>query len=136
MTGVRLVLAAILALCVLSCSQSDYSYVKEGEPVADAIVRAVTKNWDAAELVSRADPTMLKDFPEPKIRDMIDACSKFIGQVRDVKGLAGEVMRSSDSGKVARYTFAVDGEKSKARIQIILQKRQSDWTVMGFWTKG
>ena len=110
--------------------------MKEGEPVAGTMVRAITKSWDAAELVSRADPSMLKDTPETKIRGMIDACSAFAGQVRDVKGLTSQVVRSSDGSKLARYTLAITGEKAKARVEITLQKQPSRWTVMGFWVKG
>src|SRR5947209_14872084 len=91
MSSCRVFVVMALILVAAACSNADYNYMTEGQPVAESIVRDVGQSWDADKLISRADPEMMKDHSEAEIRTMIAKCSDAFGPLTEVRGLAGEV---------------------------------------------
>ena len=128
---------AVLILSLVACSQVDYSYMKEGQPVAEAIVRDVGATWDADKLIARMDPRVIQRFSESAVRKMIQSSAETLGPVTDQKTLTGEVMIETEiPGKTALYVIETKFEKGRGRIKIKLQKAGSTWNVMGFWVQG
>ena len=127
-------LVAVLILLVAACSQSDYSYMREGEPFATSLVQDVTKDWSSDKLVAQADPRMLKVFPESEIKKMLAQCAEGLGPVKRQETLAGRVsVETAIPGKTVLYTIDVEGEKANGRITVKLQKLDGEWKVLGFW---
>jgi hypothetical protein len=103
--------------------------MKEGEPHAEAIVRDVSRDWNADKLITEADPRMLKAFPESEIRKMIATCAAALGSVKQQRTMReGTGIESAIPGMTALYMIELDADKGKALIRIKLQKC---WAVEG-----
>ena len=128
-------LTTMLIATAAACSQGgDYSLMKEGEPYAEAVVRDVSQDWNADKLIAKADPRMLKAFPEADIRKMIADCANAVGSVKSQKTLAGQVnVETAIPGKTTLYVVELNGEKANARVRVKLQKIDAEWKVLGFW---
>jgi hypothetical protein len=133
----RLCRFAFLLLVIPGCSLTDYGYMREGEPHALQIVQFVGWQWKPEELISEADPRMLKALPESEIAKMMSECSAELGILDEVDPVAGQVTRSTEiPDRSALYTFNVKGRKGKsAVVQIRLQKQDESWKVLGFWVQ-
>ena len=111
--------------------------MKEGEPHAEAIVRAVSQDWDPEKLIEVADPRMLKAIPESNIKAMIQSCSQNLGSVKTQKTIMGSTgVATGMSGEFASYMIDLEAEKGSAHIKINLQKVAGRWNVLGFWIQG
>jgi hypothetical protein len=135
MSKYRALVVMALTLVATACSNADYNYMREGQPIAEAIVRDVGETWDADKLISKADPEMMKDHSEVEIRTMIAKCSEAFGPLTDVHGLAGEVNVVGGPSNSVLYTLAAKGQKLNATVRITLRKSNGDWKVLGFWVK-
>ena len=132
----RVWVVAALALITSGCFQSDYAYMKEGESYARQLVQFVGWQWNADELISKADPRMLQAFPESEIKKLMSECSANLGILQHAEELVGAVSRETQiPGKSALYTFDVQGQKGNATIRVKLQKQDDDWKVLGFWVQ-
>ena len=128
---------SVLVLLSSACTDSDYYYMREGEPFAVAIARDLTQNWDATQLVEKADPDMLREHPESEMREWVAECARRLGSVKEESALAGEVhYEGIFRTKSAVYIFSVKGEKANARMKIALQKHENGWKVVGFGVQG
>jgi hypothetical protein len=134
----RIALMMALVSIVSACSAiGDYSYMKEGEPHAEAIVHDVSHDWNADKLIAVTDPRMLSVFPAPEIRKMIAACADRLGSVKQQKTIMGSTgIETSIPGMTALYLIELDADKGNALIRIKLQKNAGQWKVLGFWVEG
>jgi hypothetical protein len=114
---------------------ADYPYMEEGQTHAEALVSAVAREWKADELIKNADPQMLAAFPEPKVEELVAACSRTLGPWKSQRTLMGStgVAVGVPSGKFASYLIELNGEKATAQVKINLHKVNDKWTVMGLW---
>ena len=131
-----LLFVASFMLASLGCSQSDYAYMKEGQSYATQIVRSVGWQWKAGELISEADPRMLKAFPESEIEKMMSESASALGTLQEINPLAGAIsVDSAIPGKSALYMYDVKGQKGRATIRGKLQKQEQAWKILGFWVQ-
>jgi hypothetical protein len=107
----------------------------EGRPRAEAVVAAVSHEWNADELLKHADSKMLEALPEQKIREMVATSSRELGPAKSQKTVLSEIRFGAPGGKYASYLIQLECEKGRARVRINLHKVASAWTVTGFWVQ-
>jgi hypothetical protein len=130
-----LVTPLLVTLQLVACTRvADYPYMTEGQSHADAIVAAVARDWKPDPLVLSADPRMLEVFPEPKIKELVAACSRTLGAPKHQETLLSQtgVEVGTFTGKSALYVIKLACERGTATIRIKVHKVKDDWKVLGF----
>ena len=124
----------LIAACTLV---SDYPFMKEGQPHAEAIVAMVARDWKAKELIKLADPELLNVLPRPQIEKMITECSRALGRPKQQQTLMSSsgvaAGAGAGAGKFASYIIELQCEKATAKVKINLRKADNRWLVLGFW---
>src|SRR5262245_7736497 len=117
------------------CNIADPAYLAEGQSFAEAAINAVGKDWDASELVRRADPLFLQALPEPRVREMVATCSRDLGPLKRATTQLATVGLTADPWirKRAQFTMRLDCEKKEATAVVAVRKRNDQWRIVAFY---
>ena len=134
--SVPLLLAGTVLLSLeMACAVNDAAYRDEGQSFVDSSVQAIATNWNADELVKRADPRFLDALPEPKARQMIADISKELGPLKHATPQLTTVGYNLGawSGKGAQDVIRLECAKGTATLVVVAQKAQDAWRILGFY---
>jgi len=117
--------------------QQSNSLDSEARVYTDEAVTAITRHWDADELLKRAAPQLLHASKPEQVREFVEAASTRLGPLLETESAKGETKISSDvkhggttvtAGFVARAKFA----HGEVEIDVALIKTDGRWLITGF----
>jgi len=102
----------------------------------DTAVPAITAHWDVDELTVRADPELLQQNDDAKLKLLFVQFST-LGPLQTYQGAALQstyVQSMTGSGTVttARYVASAQFAHGDARIELIVVRHEAGWHILGF----
>jgi len=131
----RLVAVAVTVCVVDACAVNDTAYRDEGQAFVESAVRPIATEWNADELIARADPQFLEHLSEPKAREMVARLSSELGPLKRSTTQLATVGFNVGAwfGKGAQYTMKLECEKGTATLVVVARKVKERWRILGFW---
>jgi hypothetical protein len=102
----------------------------------DAAVPAITGHWDVDELTARADPALLRQTDDGKLK-LLFVWLSTLGPLQTYQGAAMQStyvqsITGSGTATTARYIATARFAHGDARIDLIVVRRDAGWHILGF----
>jgi hypothetical protein len=139
LTGLSAVFALLL-LSGLALGFWMFSSVERGGQSArayvDSAVPAITGHWDVDELTARADPELLRQNDDAKLK-LLFVWFSTLGPMQTYQGAAlqstyVQSINGSGTATTARYVATAHYAHGDALIDLILVRHDADWHILGF----